>query len=759
MLASYEDQEIPLRFADFINTDNPSDINDNSSKNNTNNDNNNTTDNDNIANNNTVDSDPSNSNTADNSDLSNNNTANSGDNNNNTKTYPSNSNTTNNGDIKNNNNKSDNNKKLLSIIKRSSINNSNNKNDDNSTSIDNNITSRILRIKHSIQIVGDKKFRPQLTSNRPRLFEIVTNDDSHRPTTVLFKNIKLASSSKKQGCTLPSRGFIHVVNSNLVIENMVMARFCAAITLSFTNTNKSIPCYNLTIGITRFEKNMFALSGDHLERASINITRTVFIGTTSRDFTSYAVSLQSEHYLKFIFERCVVREFHQGVSLTFRNGQLHVNVDSSHFSEIEGQVIIAKFSKSVDEQNSTFFVRNSTFIDNKGLFSSALHLLVTEIDRTRIHATVSDSIFSNNEGRALFGTLYVNGIHLKIANSYFGHNIAGKMHSAIQGFGGAIYIETDTTVEAVDTVFRNNTCTGFGGSVFSRGSFRCRNCTFYGIAPRNYMKPLLGDILYATSNLTLRDTSWVSTAFEDTKSRPLIWHPGSPTIEDWKISVSGTLQVSCPDGHNISQSGVIRDKYDFTKRLTLCCKPCPRNEYSLDSGFLKVSQDNGNVSSKSERKAACYPCRYGGICSHGSIRPQSNYYGYRLGSRDSNEVRFMPCPSGYCCKGIECQKFDSCSANRSGFLCGQCKQGLSENLINANCIPPERCNDFWIIPVYLAAGVVYIIAFMYLDSIGFFIKSELLWWQQHITIKRDLETYEELKPNGTSEQLISTGES
>ena len=624
-------------------------------------------------------------------------------------------------------------------------------------------TTRILRIEHSVRIIGDKRFRPRLTSNKSRVFEIVSSGsggsgggDVHT-TTVIFEDITFTSSPNKQKCTLPSRGFIHVANSNLAIKNCVIARFCAAVTLSLTDEHNPIT-YNLTIELTRFEKNMFAVSGNHLEKASVSITRTAFIGTTSKDFTSYAVSLQTEDYLEFIFEGCDVQEFHQGVSLTFRNGVHHVLVNSSRFSRIEGQVIIAKFSKNVDEEGSTFRIHNSTFVNNRGLFSSALHLLVPEIDRTRIFATVTDSNFTNNEGRALFGTVYVNGIHLKIVNSFFGHNIAGKVHSDIQGFGGAIYIETDTTVEVVDTRFRNNTCTGFGGSVFSRGSFNCKNCTFHGIAPKNYMKPLLGNILYATSNLTLSDTSWVAEAFDDSKSRPLIWHPGSPTVEDWKISVLGTFQVSCPDGHNISHSGIVRNNFDFTKRLTLYCKPCPRNEYSLASGFLKVVQNDGIVSKKTEKKAICYPCKYGGICSHGSIRPQSNYYGYRKGSNESNEVGFMPCPSGYCCKGVECQKFDSCSTNRSGFLCGQCKPGLSENLINANCIPPARCNDIWIVPMYLLAGAIYIISFMYLDSIGYFIKSQLIWWEQHITIRKDLDEYETLKPNGASERLNSSSD-
>ena len=616
----------------------------------------------------------------------------------------------------------------------------------------------VLGFEHSIRIASedasgagrtkDGGFRPYLVTDKSRAFEILGND-----TTVVMDGLRFLSSSRRRKCALPSRGFIHVVNANLLIKNSSISRFCAAVTLSFTEKK---PVNNFTVENTRFFKNMFAISGDHLERISINITDVEFTGTTSKDFTSYAVSLQSDDYLDFIFDGCVVREFHQGISLTFRFGVQHVLVNSSQFSLIEGQVIIAKFSKNVDETESSFLVNNSTFDNNKGLFSSALHFLVPEIDQTRIFVSVIGSTFTNNEGRALFGTVYVNGVNLRIEESVFAHNIAGKVHSAIQGFGGAIYIETETKVNVLNSVFKNNTCTGFGGAVFSRGSFNCKNCTFNGISPGNYMKPLLGDILYATSNLTLHDTSWTSPAFDAGKSRPLIWHPGSPTIEDWRISVSGTFKVSCPDGHNISESGVIRDKFDFTKRLTLNCKPCPRNQYSLASGFLKVIQNDGNVSSRTENKAVCYPCRYGGVCSHGSIRPMSNYYGFRKGSIYSNEVSFMSCPSGYCCKGDECQRFDSCSENRTGFLCGKCKRGLSENLISSNCVAPTQCHDIWVIPLYMLAGIFYIIAFMYLDSIGTFIKSQLIWWEQHITLKADLEEYEALTPNATSERIVSS---
>ncbi|XP_066913669.1 uncharacterized protein [Clytia hemisphaerica] len=616
-------------------------------------------------------------------------------------------------------------------------------------STNNNITNRIIRIEHSLQIKSHS-YRVKLVCNQPRGFTI-TGDR----TKLILDNIRFTNNIQKKKCVLPSKGFIHVDNANLVIKRCVFSKYCAAITSSFTNENVT---YNVYIQSSVFLKNMFAISGDHLERASFNITKTLFVGTTSKDFTSYAVSLQSSDGLVFNLESCTIREFHQGISLTFQYGEYNVLISSTHFSYIEGQVIIAKFSKNVDEEESTFKVVNSTFVNNKGLFSSALHLLVTELDETRVVAKVSDSTFINNEGRALFGTLYVNGVILKLSNSFFGNNVAGEFHSSIQGFGGAIYIETDTTVLATNTTFRNNSCSGFGGAIFSRGSFSCINCTFYGISISNTMRPLLGDILYATSNLTLINTTWYSLAYDDGRNRPLIWHPGSPTVESWKILVSGSFIASCPDGHNISESGVIREKYDFTKRLTLRCKPCPRNKYSLNSGFLRVIQENGVISHKEETKAMCYPCRYGGVCTHGSIRPQANYYGYRIGSSDSNEVRFMSCPSGYCCRGKDCKRFDSCHVNRTGFLCGRCKKGLSENLINASCIAPNQCDDLWILIIYLFFGAAYIISFMYLDYIGFFIKSQLMWWEQHIQLKGDLDEYEKLTPDGSSQQISDRDE-
>ena len=167
----------------------------------------------------------------------------------------------------------------------------------------NNDTKRVIRVEHSLEIKSHI-YRIKLVCNEPRGFTI-TGDK----TKLVFDNIRFTSNIQKKKCALPSKGFIHVNNANLVIRRCIFSKYCAAITSSFTNENVS---YNVDVQSSVFLKNMFAISGDHLERASFNITKTLFVGTTSKDFTSYAVSLQSADELNLTVAQSVnfTKEFH-----------------------------------------------------------------------------------------------------------------------------------------------------------------------------------------------------------------------------------------------------------------------------------------------------------------------------------------------------------------------------------------------------------------------------------------------------------------
>ena len=398
------------------------------------------------------------------------------------------------------------------------------------------------------------------------------------------------------------------------------------------------------------------------------------------------------------------------------------------------------FAEKSNRNQSTVMLNNVQLVENKDILGSAVNFVDEDTQATQVKIYVSDCIFYENQVDTSYGSIYAEGVFLYVENSLFTSNVAGKILESIQGFGGAIYVERNTTVAVINSTFINNTCSGFGGTIFSRGKFSCVNCKFTG-ASDILIRPLLGDILYATAGLTLINTTWKSTVMNEIP-KPLIWHPGSPTMENWDIDVSGHFDAICPEGHNISYHGIVRKRRRRgISRITMSCKPCPIDKYSLTSGTLNVRQGNGTILLSKKIIAQCHHCKYGGVCEKGSIRPRSSYYGYRTGSME-DEVQFIACPAGYCCKGDSCQKYNSCQKNREGLLCGKCKTGMSENLINSKCVNPNKCKDRWFWLIYLPFGMLYILTFMYLDKISTFIKQQLIWWDNKIHHRHDLEDYE-----------------
>lgn len=470
---------------------------------------------------------------------------------------------------------------------------------------------------------------------------------------------------------------------------------------------------------------------------------------------SHAVSLSTYKFLSVQIKRTAIKKTHEGISLTVTHGICRAYVQDSIFADNAGQSIIATFGANSNQEKSSVRLTGVEFVKNSGIFASAVHLVAKRAKSVKLKAKISDCIFYDNKADTFFGSVYADNVRLDVSNTFFANNAAGEVRGSTQGFGGAIYIEDESIVHVSDSTFINNTCSGFGGTIFSRGMFSCLNCSFTGASEVN-IRPLLGDILYATAGLSLINTTWTSTIMSE-NPKSLIWHPGSPTIERWGITVSGYFKVTCPEGHNISYSGIIRQSYRVN-RISISCIPCSTNQYSLTSGSLSVFQKNGRLLNSKKSVAHCFNCKYGGVCNTGTIRAQANYYGYRTGI-NNDEVRFVPCPVGYCCVGKSCQKYNSCQPGRTGLFCGSCKNGTTENLINSDCIDPRKCSDHWFWVLFLPFGIIYIISFMYLDKISAFIKRELVWWDNQIHHRHDLEEYEVLdaraKEDSVTENLTS----
>ena len=596
-------------------------------------------------------------------------------------------------------------------------------------------------INISISVVGNR-YRPKISCNSGQFaFRIVGNSTT---TVVNFTNVVFANNYKSDDtdrliCTAGSHGFFYIVNANLKIHSCVFKNICTALMVVYSDQK----LYSLEIKLSEIVFVSYFIYSQNITRGNISVISTIITGNAYASVASHAINVVSfsEIYLNVV--ETAIENTNEAIAIKIMSGaSYHIKIIKSIFSENNGQCILLTFGRMVETNNSYVYLTDNHFVKNHGVFASALHLIADLTQSEEVICRIKRNIFLNNKADTFFGAIYVDGLTVYIDYSDFANNAVGEYLGSVQGFGGAIYTEEYSKVLVSYSTFINNTCSGFGGTIFTRGHFSCYNCSFVG--PSNvFIRPLLGDILYATAGTELVNTTWTSKVMPGA-FRAFIWHPGSPTNEDWSIEVGGHFDAKCPEGHNISYYGIERDLSSKTKRLTMTCESCPTNQYSLSSGELNIYQKDGVVYNNVRTFVQCHHCKFGGVCDQGSIRPQGNYYGYRAGLL-GDEVRFLSCPVGYCCKGNHCEKFDSCNTNRTGTLCGKCKKGTSENLINSNCIDPKECNDHWFWPLYLILGTAYIITFMYLDKISAFVKEQLIWWDKKIYKHDDLHQYEILK--------------
>ena len=485
---------------------------------------------------------------------------------------------------------------------------------------------------------------------------------------------------------------------------------------------------------------------------------TVVKGEHDATVPYHVISLISRGVTIIRIVKCTFQRVNEAVAVSIYRKKLLLKIEQCHFKENFGQSILLSFSAQLQHIESRIDFEELTFSNNDAGFASSLHLIRSfgensNDNKPAPHILLSNSTFENNYAEAFFGAIYAEGVDLVIKNTTFYNNSAGNEESSIQAFGGAIFVESRTNVKVFNSSFIGNTCSGFGGAVFSRGNFSAINSFFRGTLD-DATSPLLGDILYVTAGLQLENTTWhPSKSF---RSNSAIWHPGSPKLERWSICIKGYFHVLCPVGHNITGHGLLRKSGMSTDRISMGCRSCPRDEYSLQSGQLRVVSTGSEIVSKSEKNVSCMRCRYGGVCEKGRIKARSNYYGYLTG--DSKEVKFISCPYGYCCQGRDCRSYNSCSPLRQGTLCGSCIEGTTENLLNAKCVQHNDCRDRWFWFLYFPFGITYILFFMYIDKISKFLKGQLLWWESKIdnTIDSKSNSKGETKSESKSDSNIES---
>ena len=199
--------------------------------------------------------------------------------------------------------------------------------------------------------------------------------------------------------------------------------------------------------------------------------------------------------------------------------------------------------------------------------------------------------------------------------------------------------------------------------------------------------------------------------FEDIiKKRPLIRGP--------KINSNRMLYTTC-------YRADINIEVKSHRELSVYCNPCTRGSYTLDNGTLITTEEKFRFQTNFVNQIkgiTCLKCPPGGNCTS-LIKSHSNFYGFKF---SYNSLKFLPCPSQYCCVGDQCTSIDSCNIGRMGTLCGNCKDGYLESFISNKCISRNQCRNprwFWIIfLIYIFLTTTFL---FYMKDIITFIKEAI----------------------------------
>ena len=346
---------------------------------------------------------------------------------------------------------------------------------------------------------------------------------------------------------------------------------------------------------------------------------------------------------------------------------------------------------------------------------------------------ISRCSFRGNEGNLYGGALSHNGKILIIKNSTFQNNTL----TGYKGQGGALFAK-DYVWKNYGQVFICHCAFDGNRAAFRGGAIRAdhnrlivRNSSFRSSSYPKSQAYFGGDVLYSRSAVTFEHVCLLDVD-RYTPQNSLIVHEHflmalgnydgkyGPLDVDFKLSLKVGVHIKCLTGKNIAISNhtLISTKpyYPF---LSVSCSVCPRNFYSLSSGHLDVSSQNQSFR-KTDVK--CHPCPLGGVCEKGRIRAAENFWGYTSGK----EVHFTSCPFGYCCAKKECVHYSSCHKARTGSLCGQCEKGFTENILTSDCLTYKQCQHPWYWVIVALSGMLYLIAFMYLNEITKNLKTLLI---------------------------------
>ena len=368
--------------------------------------------------------------------------------------------------------------------------------------------------------------------------------------------------------------------------------------------------------------------------------------------------------------------------------------------------------------NCSFHLEQSTFLNNLGP-SGVIRIVSSPlaISNTKFRTIINNSEFRNNSGGDKCILELLDVYATEIQNCNFTDNFGGVVSSHIRIFPGKL-------------TFWNNT---FYQSAESQ--------VLYDVGGKSKDLVAFSGFLAVTQSESaeIRNSSFILDPFSAKGKAIVVVEGAGEGILDDSVQITSPINTKL----NMRRLQTYTHHEGVTKELVwISTERCAVGTYSIRRG----KQSGYSV----KELVNCYRCPVGGNCSS-SLAAQPNFWGYPT---DNDTVTFQLCPEGYCCLPSVDNKcsYDNnsylhsgCQDNRTGILCGQCKQNFTEGLFTTECVRAKDCTHSWYLVVFfLALTISFAFYLVQKPPVFEWVGKQLTWL---ITRRAEENNQENVSPN------------
>ena len=363
--------------------------------------------------------------------------------------------------------------------------------------------------------------------------------------------------------------------------------------------------------------------------------------------------------------------------------------------------------------NCSFHLEQSTFLNNLGP-SGVIRIVSSPpaISNTKFRTIINNTEFRNNSGGDTCILELLDVYATEIQNCNFTDNFGGVVSSHIRIFPGKL-------------TFWNNT---FYQSAESQ--------VLYDVKGKSKDFVAFSGFLTVTQSefVEIRNSSFILDPFSAEGKAIVVVEGAGEGILDDSVQIASPINTKL----NMRRLQTYTHHEGVTKELVwISTERCPVGTYSIRRG------KQSGYSAK--ELVNCYRCPVGGNCSS-SLAAQPNFWGYPV-NKDS--VSYQLCPEGYCCLPSVDNKcsYDNnsylhsgCQDNRTGILCGQCKQNFTEGLFTTECVRAKDCTHSWYLVVFLALTFLFALYLVGKPPVFEWVGKQLTWFIPRRAEENDQES-------------------